>query len=312
MKILITGGSGFIGSNLIHELIHTHEIVNLDKLTYAGNPNNLKDIENDKNYTFIKGDICDRPTVKKAMKDCDTVLHLAAESHVDRSIDNPDTFIKTNVLGTNVVLDCARQSNIEKFIYMSTDEVYGTIMEGFASEDTPFNPSSPYSASKAAADGIAKSYFKTYGLPVVIARPSNNYGPYQHPEKLIPKCIINLLRNKKIPIYGDGKASRDWIYVKDTCDAIKFLMDFGKVGEAYNVSANCELRNIDVIQVLLSIMGKNPTNNIKYVEDRLGHDYRYAIHATKLRSLKWEPETSFFILLSKTVDWYRNNAKWWN
>ena len=314
-RILVTGGMGFIGSNFIRYLLNTHpeyEIVNLDKLTYAGNPENLRDIEDRTNYSFIKGDICDPETVKEAMRGCDAVVHFAAESHVDRSIENAGEFIRTDVYGTFVLLERARREGISKFVQISTDEVYGTISPGKSSkENDPLMPRNPYSASKAGADRLAYSYFATYDVPVVITRSSNNFGPYQYPEKLIPLAITNLLRGKKVPLYGDGRNVRDWLYVTDNCRAIDLVLHKGRVGEVYNVGGGNERENIVVIENILEILHMSK-EWIEFVEDRPGHDRRYFLDCTKIqRELGWTPEENFETALRKTVEWYVENKEWW-
>ncbi|MHA1268794.1 MAG: dTDP-glucose 4,6-dehydratase [Candidatus Helarchaeota archaeon] len=314
MKILITGGAGFIGSNFIHYIINEkseYEIINLDLLTYAGNLDNLKDIEKKENYKFIKGDITDFETVNKIMKQVDFVINFAAESHVDRSIKNPDIFVRTNVQGTQILLESARINEVKKFIQISTDEVYGTLgPTGFFTETSPLLPNSPYSASKAAADLIIRSYFKTYGLPVAITRCSNNYGPYQYPEKFIPVIINRAIRNKSIPVYGDGTNIRDWIYVIDHCSGILAVLERGKDGEIYNIGCNNEIRNIDLVKMILELMGK-PESLIQFVKDRPAHDKRYAIDATKIKKeLNWRPKFDFQKGIEQTINWYIENQSW--
>jgi len=312
MNLLVTGGAGFIGSNFIKHYFSLYpdsKIVNLDKLTYAGRPENLKEIESNKNYKFIKGDICDKKAVHKASEGAEIIINFAAESHVDRSIAEPEDFIKTDVFGTFVLLEEARKKDIE-FIQISTDEVYGSIESGFFSEQSPLMPSSPYSASKAGADRLAFSYFKTYGLDVKITRSSNNFGPNQFPEKLIPLFITNLLEGKKIPVYGDGKNVRDWIYVKDNCNAVITVMEKGKKGETYNAGGANEKTNLEITDFILSELGKGK-EMIEFVEDRKGHDKRYALDCTKLKELGFLPEHSFEQALKETIGWYRKNAWWW-
>jgi len=314
LKILITGGAGFIGSNFIHYIINEkseYEIINLDLLTYAGNLDNLKDIEKKENYKFIKGDITDFETVNKIMKQVDFVINFAAESHVDRSIKNPDIFVRTNVQGTQILLESARINEVKKFIQISTDEVYGTLgPTGFFTETSPLLPNSPYSASKAAADLIIRSYFKTYGLPVAITRCSNNYGPYQYPEKFIPVIINRAIRNKSIPVYGDGTNIRDWIYVIDHCSGILAVLERGKDGEIYNIGCNNEIRNIDLVKMILELMGK-PESLIQFVKDRPAHDKRYAIDATKIKKeLNWRPKFDFQKGIEQTINWYIENQSW--
>jgi len=313
MKILITGGAGFIGSNFIRHILgkyKDYEIVNLDKLTYAGNPTNLKDIEKDNRYTFIKGDICDEKVVDKAMKDCRIAVNFAAESHVDRSIEKPESFIQTNFNGTYVMLETARKTGVEKFMQISTDEVYGSIQEGSFTEESPFLPNSPYSASKASADLLARSYYKTYKFPVLITRSSNNFGPYQYPEKVIPLFIANAFEGRRIPLYGDGLNVRDWLYVLDNCEAIDLVLHKGKSGEAYNIGGGTEVNNLKLTKLLLGILDK-PESLIEFVKDRLGHDRRYSLDCAKIRELGWKPAHDFETALKETVAWYENNKNWW-
>ena len=314
MKILITGGAGFIGSNFIHYLLDNYDdqIINIDKLTYAGNLDNLRDISSNNNYEFYQGDILDKKFIKKVFdQSIDYVVNFAAETHVDRSIENSNQFIKTNVEGTQVLLDRALECNIKNFVQISTDEVYGSINKGKFNENNKLKPNNPYSASKASADLLLKAYHNTYNLPVNITRSSNNYGPYQYPEKLIPLFITNIMQDKKIPLYGDGENIRDWIYVKDNCKAIDLVMRKGKRGEIYNIGANNEKSNIEITKAILKIMNKSE-DIIKYVEDRPGHDYRYALNNKKIRNeLGWNPKISFYKGLRKTINWYQNNEKWW-
>ena len=312
-RFLITGGAGFIGSNFIHYLFekyHDVEIINLDKLTYAGNLDNLKEIENRSGYKFVKGDICDRDLVEDLMKNCDYVINFAAESHVDRSIGAPDDFIKTDVYGTFVLLESARKYSIKKFVQISTDEVYGSIENGSFKETDPLMPSSPYSASKAGADRLAFSYFVTYDLPVIITRCSNNFGPYQYPEKLIPLFITNAIEDKQLPLYGDGLNVRDWIYVLDHCDAIDFILHHGINGEVYNIGGDNERNNKEITHKILQGLGKS-NDLIKYVKDRPGHDRRYSVNCSKLATLGWQPKFQFDQAMDLTIDWYKNNRRWW-
>ena len=312
-RYLITGGAGFIGSNFIHYLFGHYndiEIINLDKLTYAGNLDNLKDIENRSDYKFVKGDICDRELVEDLMKDCDYVINFAAESHVDRSIGVPDDFIKTDIYGTFVLLESARKYSIKKFIQISTDEVYGSIDKGSFKETDPLMPSSPYSASKAGADRLAYSYFVTYDLPVIITRCSNNFGPYQYPEKLIPLFVTNAIENKQLPVYGDGMNVRDWIYVMDHCAAIDFILHNGIDGEIYNIGGNNEKNNLEITYKILDETGKS-TDLIKYVKDRPGHDRRYSLDCSKLAALGWQPKYQFNEAMYLTVEWYKKNRWLW-
>ncbi|MFQ5406129.1 MAG: dTDP-glucose 4,6-dehydratase [Candidatus Micrarchaeia archaeon] len=312
MKILVTGGMGFIGSNFIRLLLKEEnaKIVNYDALTYAGNPENLKDVEKNPNYSFVKGDVCDLSKVRQAMRGCDQVVHFAAESHVDRSIEDSSAFVRTNVLGTQVLLDAAKQEKIEKFLYVSTDEVYGSIEQGKFNETDPLMPRSPYAASKAGGDLLAQSYFVTHKLPVVVTRSSNNFGPYQYPEKIIPLFILNALENKKLPIYGSGKNVRDWIYVEDNCQAILTVLKKGVAGEVYNAGGENEFSNIQLTEKLLEILGKDE-DLIEFVEDRKGHDKRYALTCEKIKELGWKNKYDFEKALSKTVQWYSKNENWW-
>ena len=309
MRLLITGGAGFIGSNFVRHMLNSeHEIVVLDKLTYAGRMENLQDIID--KIEFHRGDICNEEDVAKLAKDVDAIINFAAESHVDRSIQTPEPFIRTDVLGTFRLLEACRKYNVDRFVHISTDEVYGSIEEGSFTELDPLDPSSPYSASKAGADLLCKAYYKTYGLPVLITRSSNNYGPYQYPEKLIPVLIIRALNNQPLPIYGDGTNVRDWLYVEDNCIAIKLVLEKGKAGEIYNIGANDELRNIDVAKLILKELDK-PESLIRFVEDRPGHDYRYSLDTTKIRELGWKPKIKFKEGIKKTVEWYIKNRWWW-
>ncbi|MFC2149969.1 dTDP-glucose 4,6-dehydratase [Calditrichota bacterium] len=316
-KLFITGGAGFIGSNLVKLILRKRpdwQIINYDGLTYAGNLESLSDIEGNPNYSFIKGDITDLTAVRSAMSDCTGVLHLAAESHVDRSILDPGPFLKTNVIGTQVVLETARMHNVKRFVQVSTDEVYGSLMQN----DPPFteshgiDPSSPYSSSKAGADLLALAYFKTFDLPVIVTRCSNNYGPYQFPEKLLPLVIRNAMQDIPIPVYGDGQQVRDWIYVEDHCEALLKVYEQGKIGQVYNIGGNSEIANLELVKSVLSFLGKNE-EMITFVKDRAGHDRRYAIDNSKIKSdLDWEPASHFKIALRDTVDWYQKETKWIN
>jgi len=315
MKLLITGGAGFIGSNFIHHILSEHpdwEITNLDKLTYAGNLENLRDVENNPGYHFIKGDIIDRQLINNLFQDnIDVIVNFAAESHVDRSILDASPFIETNVKGTQVLLEGAHQYKVGKFIQVSTDEVYGSIEIGKFTEQSPLSPNSPYAASKTAADLLCHAYWKTYQLPVIITRCSNNLGPFQFPEKLIPLAITNALENKPIPIYGDGLNIRDWIYVADHCRALDLAIQKGESGEIYNIAADQEKTNLELIHQLLNIMGK-PQSLITFVADRPGHDRRYALDASKItKELGWKPLYSFEQALTTTINWYLNHESWW-
>jgi len=310
----VTGGAGFIGSNFIHYMLRQYpecRLINFDALTYAGNPENLTAAADDVRYRFVKGDITDGAAVGAVMQEADLVVHFAAESHVDRSIEGPEVFVKTNVLGTQVLLDYARARKIEKFVHVSTDEVYGSLgPSGYFTEETPLAPNSPYSASKAGSDLMARAYYETFGFPVVITRCSNNYGPYQFPEKLIPLMIANALENKPLPVYGDGMNVRDWLYVEDHCTAIARVLEAGRPGEVYNIGGHNEWHNIDIVKLILKELGK-PESLIRFVQDRLGHDRRYAIDASKIkRDLGWEPSVRFEEGIKKTIQWYRENGEW--
>ena len=318
MKILVTGGAGFIGSNFIGSVLENLKdsfVVNLDKLTYAGNLANLQDIEKRylDRYVFIKADICDKKVVQQIFKryKFDYVLNFAAESHVDRSIEEPEIFLNTNILGTQVLLNASLDLGIKKFVQISTDEVYGSLEdEGCFTEDTPLAPNSPYSASKASADFLVRAYYKTYNFPCIITRCSNNYGPYQFPEKLIPLMISNALKDMELPVYGDGKNVRDWIYVLDHCEAVIKVLLNGKTGEVYNIGGHQEKMNIEVVEKILEILGK-PKTLIKFVKDRPGHDRRYAIDSSKIENeIGWKPKIGFEEGLKLTIDWYLNNQKW--
>ena len=306
MKILITGGAGFIGANFtqyIHDN-YDYEITVLDKLTYAGNKDNLKEILNE--IEFINGDIGCEDDVKIAMEDCDLVVNFAAETHVDRSIEDPSIFVKTDVIGTYNLLECARKYDVEKYLQISTVEVYGSIENGSFTEESNINPSSPYSASKAGGDMLVKAYYKTYGMPVLITRSSNNFGPYQYPEKLIPLFILNALEDKPLPVYGDGENIRDWIYVLDNCKGIDVVLNEGKIGEVYNIGGENEKPNIEITKLILNILEK-PESLIKYVDDRLGHDRRYSLDSSKTQNLGWKPEWTFEEAMQETIKWYIAN-----
>ena len=312
MKILITGGLGFIGSNFIRNFLdkYDYEITNLDAITYAGNPDNLKDAEKNKNYNFVRGDICDSKIVNKLTKDKDAIINFAAETHVDRSIIESGTFVKTDVFGTHNLLEAAKRYKIKKFLQISTDEVYGSIDNGSFNENSLLQPNSPYSASKAGADMLVRAYTKTFGIPTLITRSSNNYGPYQHPEKFIPLFITNLLENKKVPLYGDGLNVRDWLYVIDNCEAIDAVFHKGVIGEVYNIGGDCEKRNIDVVRIILKNLGKDE-RFIEHAKDRPGHDKRYSLDSGKIKKLGWKPKTGFDKGMKTTIDWYKNNPQWW-
>jgi dTDP-glucose 4,6-dehydratase len=311
--ILVTGGAGFIGSNFIRYILNArraYRVVNLDKLTYAGNLENLKDVSANKNYRFIHGDITDQKLAGKVSKGCQIIINFAASSHVDRSILSPDDFMKTNFYGTYTLLEAARHNKIERFIQISSDEVYGSIRQGQAKEDAALNPSSPYSVSKAAADLLVQSYKVTYGLNVNIVRLSNNFGPYQYPEKLIPLLITNALENKKIPLYAQGKNKRNWLFVLDSCRAISLVLGKGMPGEIYNISAGNELNNLQLIKRVLSYMGKS-AGLIEPVKDRPGHDFRYAVDWAKIKKLGFTPQYKFDSALEETIGWYTDNTAWW-
>ena len=316
-NILVTGGAGFIGSNFINYLLKENDdykIINIDKLTYAGNLENLKSSEGKKNYTFVKGDICNHELINYIFTKykINFVVNFAAESHVNRSILGSEVFFRSNVLGTNVLLEASRKFEIEKFVQVSTDEVYGSLgSEGLFTEETPLHPNSPYSASKASADLMALSFYHTFGLPVVITRCSNNYGPYQFPEKLIPLMIINSINDKKLPVYGDGMNVRDWIYVLDHNKAIRLVMEKGEPGEVYNIGSSSEMKNIEIIKLVLSNLNKSE-ELIEFVKDRPGHDRRYAIDSSKIKKeIGWQPEFNFEEAISETIKWYLENKSWW-
>ncbi|MDP7179770.1 MAG: dTDP-glucose 4,6-dehydratase [Candidatus Woesearchaeota archaeon] len=313
MRLLVTGGAGFIGSNFIRHILKKYpdfKIVNLDKLTYAGNLDNLKDIENNPNYQFIKGDICDKEIVEKLAKDIDIIINFAAETHVDRSIEDAGVFIKSDILGTYNLLEAVKKFNIKKFIQISTDEVYGSTENNSFKETDSLKPNSPYSASKAGADLLVRSYIKTHNVPAIITRSSNNYGPYQYPEKLIPLFVTNLLENKKIPLYGDGLNVRDWLYVIDNCEAIDFVLQNGKEGEIYNIGSGSEITNLEITKTILKELNKDETN-IDFVKDRLGHDFRYSLDCSKINTLGWKPRFNFEQSIKETINWYKNNESWW-
>jgi dTDP-glucose 4,6-dehydratase len=314
MKILVTGGAGFIGSNFIRHIVgagKNFEIVNFDKLTYAGNLANLESVADNPNYHFVKGDICDATAVETAMRDCDAVVHFAAESHVDRSIYEPAPVFQTNVNGTFVLLEVARKVSLQRFVHVSTDEVYGDIPPGmFADENFPLQPSSPYSASKAASDLLVRSYVRTYKFPAMITRSSNNYGPYQFPEKLVPLMITNALSDKALPIYGDGKQQRDWLHVEDNCRGILSVLEKGKIGEVYNIGGLDLDENLTLVRRILNLTRK-PESLVSYVQDRPGHDRRYALNCKKIETeLGWRPIISLEVGLRRTIDWYKNYEHW--
>jgi dTDP-glucose 4,6-dehydratase len=318
LKLLVTGGAGFIGSNFIRHVLRAHpdwEVVNLDKLTYAGNLANLEDVADNPRYKFVKGDIADRESIDRLFaEECfDAVVNFAAESHVDRSILDASPFIETNVKGTQVLLEAARKHKVKRFVQISTDEVYGSLgKEGAFTEQSPLLPNSPYAASKAAADLLCRAYYKAYGIPVIITRSSNNYGPYQFPEKLIPLMIRNALHDKPLPVYGTGENVRDWLYVKDNCRALDLILQKGRVGEIYNIGGGCEKRNIDVVRMILRHLGK-PESLIKFIPDPRGaaHDFRYALDCSKIKKeLQWEATVGFEEGLRRTVEWYLAHQDW--
>ena len=314
-KILVTGGAGFIGSNFVKYMLDKYsdyEIINLDALTYCGNLKNLTDIEDNPNYSFVKGDIRDSKLVDDIVSNgVDYIVNFAAESHVDRSIKDPEIFIKSNILGTQVLLDAAKKYNIKKYLQVSTDEVYGSLgEEGYFTEETPLQPNSPYSASKAGADLMVRAYSNTFDLPINITRCSNNYGPYQFPEKLIPLMISNALEDKELPIYGDGKNIRDWLHVYDHCSAIDLVLHKGRIGEVYNIGGHNEKQNIEIVKLILDALDKDESL-IKYVKDRLGHDKRYAIDSSKIvNELGWTPKYTFETGIVETIEWYLDNQDW--
>jgi dTDP-glucose 4,6-dehydratase len=312
MRLLVTGGAGFIGCNFVRHILKSKlgcEVVVLDALTYCGRLENLSEVM--KKITFIEGDICDQAAVHKAMRGCDAAVNFAAETHVDRSIAGAMSFVRSNVLGTQVLLDEARVSNLRRFVQIGTDEVYGSALHGSFVESDRLNPSSPYSASKAGADLLARSYFTTYGLPVSITRSSNNFGPYQYPEKLIPFFVLRALKNQSLPVYGSGRNIRDWLYVRDNCRAIELVLAKGQPGEIYNIGGGCELSNQEITMRILSQLNR-PESLIEHVADRPGHDLRYSIDSSKIRDMGWRPEHKFEEALQETIDWYLKNESWWS
>jgi len=312
MKLFVTGAAGFIGSNYVRHVLSTtdDEVTVFDALTYAGNLSSLADVADDPRYRFVQGDICDRAAVAAAMDDHDAVVHFAAESHVDRSIVDPDTFVRTNCLGTNVMCDVARSVGVDRFLHISTDEVYGSIEQGSFVETDRLGPRSPYSSSKAGSDLIALSYEETYGLPVIVTRSSNNFGPYQFPEKVIPLFVTNLLDGRRVPLYGDGLNVRDWIYVIDNCAGVDMVLRRGVVGEIYNIGGGNETTNRELTEKVLGLLGAGD-DMIEYVQDRLGHDRRYSIDCGKANALGWKPSRTLDEALAETVEWYRANRAWW-
>jgi dTDP-glucose 4,6-dehydratase len=317
MNLLVTGGAGFIGSNFIRYILDKYpeyRVINLDKLTYAGNLENLTGVEKDPRYAFEKGDICDKARVQLCVMryEIDAIINFAAESHVDRSILGAAEFVQTNIAGTNILLEVTKELKIKRFLQVSTDEVYGSLgLAGLFTEETPLHPNSPYSASKASADMLALAYQHTFGLPIVLTRCSNNYGPYQFPEKLIPLMIANAINDKPLPVYGDGMNIRDWLHVKDHCSAIDEVLHRGRIGEVYNIGGNNEKPNIEIVKLILQNLGK-PESLITYVKDRLGHDQRYAIDSSKIQhELGWQPSYIFEQGIAETIKWYMDNQTWW-
>jgi dTDP-glucose 4,6-dehydratase len=312
-RLLVTGGAGFIGSNFIHHILAKYpdyKVTNIDKLTYCGNLENLKDISGNKNYKFVKGDIADQKTVDRLVKDSDIVLNFAAETHVDRSIKDPASFVRTNVFGTHTLLESTKRHGTGLFIQISTDEVYGSITKGAFTEESPIAPNSPYSAAKAGADLLVRSYFVTHRSPVIITRSSNNFGPYQYPEKVIPLFVTNLIEGKKVPLYADGSNIRDWLFVIDNCEAIDTVMHKGKLGEVYNIGGGNEITNMELTKTILRLLGKGE-EYIEFVKDRPGHDKRYSLDISKIEALGWRPRHDFKRALELTVNWYNENRSWW-
>ncbi len=314
MNLLITGGAGFIGSNFIRYILNQYpdyRVINLDKLTYSGNLENLRDIENNPRYAFVKGDICDEKIVDRLVaRQPDAILNFAAETHVDRSIMSAQDFIRTDILGTQTLLEAAKKYSIQKYVQISTDEVYGSIKKGSFTEKSSLKPNSPYAASKTAADLMVRAYHKTFDLPVVITRSSNNFGPYQYPEKLIPLFATNLLEDKKVPVYGDGQQIRDWLYVMDNCQGIDYVLHYGQTGEIYNISSHNERTNLEITGIILEELDKDE-GCVEYVKDRPGHDRRYSLDSNKLRQLGWQPQYDFEEAMALTVQWYKDNKDWW-
>jgi len=316
MKILVTGGAGFIGSNFIRYLLQKYpedEVINFDKLTYAGNLDNLKEVENNPRYSFVKGDICDSAAVEKVVSQLGSsgaIVNFAAETHVDRSILSAGSFVQTDVYGTYALLEAVKKFKISRYLHISTDEVYGSIEAGSFTEESPLLPNSPYAASKAGGDLLVRAYYKTYHLPVLITRSSNNYGPYQYPEKVIPLFITNALEGKKLPLYGDGKNVRDWLYVEDNCEAIDLVLRKGTMGEIYNIGGENERENLEVARFILKELNLSESL-IEYVKDRPGHDRRYALDCSKIKSLGWKAKTTWEEGLRKTISWYQTHQQWW-
>lgn len=313
MKLVITGGAGFIGSNFVRHMLARHddvEVVNLDKLTYAGNLANLRDVEHDPRYSFVHGDICDAAVVDETLRGVDAVVNFAAETHVDRSISGPQDFMRTDVLGTHTLLEAVRRHDVPRYLQISTDEVYGSTEEGAFTEDSDLDPSSPYSASKAGADLLVMAYRRTFGTPALITRSSNNYGAYQYPEKIVPLFITNAIDDLSLPVYGDGLNVRDWLYVEDNCAAIDLVLREGEPGQIYNIGGGNEVQNLTITHRILELLGKGP-GLIRFVDDRPGHDRRYAVDCSKLREIGWRPRMSFDEGLERTVAWYRDHPEWW-
>jgi len=313
LDVLVTGGAGFIGSNFIRHVLREHaddRVVNLDKLTYAGNPENVADLQRDPRYTFVHGDICDAALVRDVLRGVDAVVNFAAESHVDRSLVEPDAFLKTDVFGVMTLLEAVRELRIPRLLHISTDEVYGSVSEGSSTEQDPLRPSNPYSASKAGGDLLALAYWRTHGVPVVITRSSNNFGPYQYPEKVVPLFITNALDDQPLPLYGDGRNVRDWLFVLDNCAAIDLVLRRGRDGEVYNVGGGHEVENVVLTHEILRLTGKTEAL-IRRVSDRPGHDRRYSVDSTRMRRLGWSPRHPFAAALETTVRWYREHEAWW-
>lgn len=312
-RLLVTGGAGFIGSNFVRYQLLTHpdrQVVVLDKLTYAGNPDNLRDVEDDARFSFVRGDICDREAVAHAAGDVEAIVNFAAETHVDRSLLDPAAFVTTDVYGVNVLMEAVRQLEIPRFVQISTDEVYGQVTAGSSKETDRLAPRNPYSASKAGAELMVHAHRESYGAPAIITRGSNTFGPYQYPEKMIPLFITNAIDDEPLPVYGDGKQVRDWLYVEDHCAAIDFVLERGEDGEIYNIGGGNERENIEVTRLILSLLGK-PESLIRHVEDRAGHDRRYSLDCAKLHRLGWRPCYPFDEALAATVNWYQDNEGWW-
>jgi len=314
MNLLVTGGAGFIGSNFIRHILNKYpgyKIINLDKLTYRGNLDNLRDIENDPRYGFVKGDVCDKKVVDQLVsKRPDAIIHMAAETHVDRSIMDSKIFIETDIIGTQTLLEAVKKYSISRYIQISTDEVYGSIDQGSFTEESHIQPNNPYSSAKAGADLVVRAYHQTYDLPILITRSSNNFGPYQYPETIIPLFATNLLEDKKIPVYGDGQQVRDWLYVLDNCEGIDRVLHYGQIGEVYNIGGSNERTNLEITNIILEHLNKDE-NSIEYVDDRLGHDRRYSIDSSKLQNLGWQPKYNFEDAMFNTIQWYRENGSWW-